>query len=237
MNLSCEIICDLLPLYRDRVCSEESAAAVKEHLAQCTACHGMLESMDANIHAEASATKEDISTSAAMRALGKRWRRSRLLMTCTYLVAIVAFALCSIYAYYALFLEDVVPIPASQVEVAYLYRGLDGTLWYRLRIKDGKAPQGSYWRSTQYAWDTNLAGEFFDTTFRPRIVPGTDPNAMSEAIGVGGFDDDKTGLRLYYGTPEDRILIWEPGMDVPVLTDEEADEYVRNILEKGNITS
>lgn len=232
--LPCEIICDLLPLYRDQVCSAESSAAVKEHLLQCAACQRALESMDADIRASAPATPEDISTGIAMHALGRRWRRSKLMMTLTYLLAILAFALCSMYAYYVLFLEDVVPIPASQVELAYMYRQPDGTLWYRLRIKDGKAPQGCYWRTTQYAWDTEMAGKFFETTFRPRIVPGNDPNAMSGEIGVEGFEDGKTDVQLYYGTPEDNILLWEPGMDIPVLTEEEACEYVQSILEKGD---
>lgn len=232
--LPCEIIRDLLPLYRDQVCSAESSAAVKEHLSQCAACQGTLVSMDADIRASASATTEDISAGAAMRALGRRWRRSKLLMTLTYLLAILAFALCSLYAYYALFLEDVVPIPASQVEVAYMYRQPDGTLWYRLRIKDGKAPQGSSWTGTQYSQDTEMAGKVFETTLRPRIVLGNDPNALSGEIGVGGFEDGKTDVQLYYGTPEDNILLWEPGMDIPVLTEEEAAQYVQGILEKGD---
>ena len=33
--MNCKIIQDLLPLYCDRVCSEESAQLVEEHLADC----------------------------------------------------------------------------------------------------------------------------------------------------------------------------------------------------------
>lgn len=38
MKLNCEIIKDLLPLYNDNVCSEESKAAVEEHLKECEPC-------------------------------------------------------------------------------------------------------------------------------------------------------------------------------------------------------
>lgn len=37
-NLPCEVIKDLLPLYHDGVCSEESRKLVEEHLATCPAC-------------------------------------------------------------------------------------------------------------------------------------------------------------------------------------------------------
>ena len=41
-NLSCKMIEDILPLYVDGVCSEESRAAVEEHLAQCESCREKL---------------------------------------------------------------------------------------------------------------------------------------------------------------------------------------------------
>ncbi|MBR6045372.1 MAG: zf-HC2 domain-containing protein [Ruminococcus sp.] len=38
MRYDCDMICDLLPLYVDGVCSKASADAVEEHLAQCGPC-------------------------------------------------------------------------------------------------------------------------------------------------------------------------------------------------------
>ena len=40
--MNCKIIQDLLPLYCDRVCSEESAQLVEEHLADCGDCTALL---------------------------------------------------------------------------------------------------------------------------------------------------------------------------------------------------
>lgn len=45
--MDCNVIKDLLPLYVDRCCSDESAALVKEHLARCSACAAAYESMRA----------------------------------------------------------------------------------------------------------------------------------------------------------------------------------------------
>lgn len=43
MKLSCEVIRDLLPLYEDEVCSEESKVLLEEHLAECAACRDLQE--------------------------------------------------------------------------------------------------------------------------------------------------------------------------------------------------
>lgn len=45
MNISCEIIRDLLPLYADNVCSEESKELVEEHCSGCRECQRRLEAM------------------------------------------------------------------------------------------------------------------------------------------------------------------------------------------------
>lgn len=45
MEYNHNIIFDLLPLYADGICSEESAAAVREHLAECAECRATLETL------------------------------------------------------------------------------------------------------------------------------------------------------------------------------------------------
>ena len=45
MRIECEVIRDLLPLYADDACSGKSRELVEEHLRECPACSGMLESL------------------------------------------------------------------------------------------------------------------------------------------------------------------------------------------------
>lgn len=45
MKISCKIIEDLLPLYIDDVCSEESRRIVDEHLSECSKCSEILNQM------------------------------------------------------------------------------------------------------------------------------------------------------------------------------------------------
>lgn len=46
--MDCNVIQDLLPLYADRCCSDESAALVEEHLTGCAACAAVYGSMRAS---------------------------------------------------------------------------------------------------------------------------------------------------------------------------------------------
>ncbi|MBQ8011711.1 MAG: zf-HC2 domain-containing protein [Oscillospiraceae bacterium] len=46
MQKNCDLIKDLLPLYADEVCSEESRKAVAEHISGCSSCRSMLEKMN-----------------------------------------------------------------------------------------------------------------------------------------------------------------------------------------------
>ena len=45
MNLSCDIIRDLLPLYAEELASADSADAVEEHLLGCESCRKAYEDM------------------------------------------------------------------------------------------------------------------------------------------------------------------------------------------------
>lgn len=45
---NCEVVRDLLPLYQDEVCSEESRKLVKEHLTECESCKEIVEKLSRN---------------------------------------------------------------------------------------------------------------------------------------------------------------------------------------------
>ena len=46
MKYSCDLISDLLPLYKDEICSEASRKIVEEHLAECQDCKKILNSLN-----------------------------------------------------------------------------------------------------------------------------------------------------------------------------------------------
>lgn len=49
-NVECYIVCDLLPLYIDNACSEQTATFVKAHLQSCEKCNKLYEEMSADFH-------------------------------------------------------------------------------------------------------------------------------------------------------------------------------------------
>ncbi len=76
MNVSCEIIKDLLPLYHDGVCSNETKAIVEEHLTQCESCKAELAEMDDAL--SVSGIEQNMSEAEAVEKLSKRWKKGMI---------------------------------------------------------------------------------------------------------------------------------------------------------------
>lgn len=73
MRITCEIIKDILPLYYDNICSQDSRNLVDEHLAECTNCRKELELMNSDIK-----IKNDIEDIDTMKKISKRWKYDKL---------------------------------------------------------------------------------------------------------------------------------------------------------------
>ena len=67
--MNCEIVRDLLPLYADGLCSEESRRAVEEHLKSCEACRKLLP--------ENSAETGSPSESGVLQGISREWKRQK----------------------------------------------------------------------------------------------------------------------------------------------------------------
>ena len=70
MRNQCNIVADLLPLYQDGVCSQDSRELVEEHLAGCANCRRLAEQMAAEIAAPAKIEEID-----ALKGIKKGVRR------------------------------------------------------------------------------------------------------------------------------------------------------------------
>lgn len=76
MNISCEIIKDLLPLYHDDVCSKDSKDMVEEHLQQCESCRNELQIMDNEL--PITSRTENLAEAEVMQKLSKNWRKGMI---------------------------------------------------------------------------------------------------------------------------------------------------------------
>lgn len=76
MKASCEIIRDLLPLYHDGVCSNDSKAMIDEHLGLCDGCKVELQTMNDMLPINNVAL--NLKEAEAVEKLSKKWRRGML---------------------------------------------------------------------------------------------------------------------------------------------------------------
>lgn len=88
MHYPCELIRDLLPLYRDGVCSQATAAAVEEHLATCESCAAIHQKLIESDSVEPVSPDKPLSKS--MAKLKTTFRRKILLRAgAAFLLAVI----------------------------------------------------------------------------------------------------------------------------------------------------
>ena len=72
--MNCEIVRDLLPLYADGLCSEESRRAVEEHLKSCEACRKLLPEDPAEMPSPAAGSEGE---DGVLRSISQEWKRQK----------------------------------------------------------------------------------------------------------------------------------------------------------------
>ncbi len=80
MKLTCDIVQDLLPLYTDAVCSQDSRAAVEEHLKGCPVCRAAAGVPALPPMAPAEAPRADQAVAKSIRRVKRRWLTSLVAM-------------------------------------------------------------------------------------------------------------------------------------------------------------
>jgi len=75
MKISCEIIQDLLPLYCDGVCSQDSKQVVEAHLKDCEKCKADMCFMEQDMKTGSAQTNDNKIAKAAATA----WKKPRAL--------------------------------------------------------------------------------------------------------------------------------------------------------------
>ena len=85
MKLSCKVIEDMLPMYYDKVCSEESAALVEEHLKSCPHCSQMLSDLRVGIDIQ----EQKVDDIKPLKKIQKSYKKMKL----GWLIAIICVAI------------------------------------------------------------------------------------------------------------------------------------------------
>lgn len=128
MNENCEIIRDLLPLYRDNVCSEASRALVEAHLKECAECRRALQAIEAEVSAPEPTMQE---TFKAWQKLQRKILLKRLMKIAAVAVALV-IASGAGFVVYDQYMFAHHQIDINTVTVSNLCRLADGRIYFEL---------------------------------------------------------------------------------------------------------
>jgi len=116
MTYPCGIIRDLLPLYVDDVCNEESRSAVEEHLPECEACRKCWEAMkatDDTCEKNCNPLQEMDSISSLKRFKRKISKRIIKIVCCVTIAALTC-----IVGYHLLFNVAIKNVPLEDVSIS-----------------------------------------------------------------------------------------------------------------------
>ena len=73
MKLSCKVIEDMLPMYYDCVCSNESASLIEEHLKECPRCSRIL----ADLRSGIDISEKSVDDLKPLEGIQKKWKKSK----------------------------------------------------------------------------------------------------------------------------------------------------------------
>lgn len=127
----CEVIQDLLPLYIDKICSDESRHMVSEHLESCDACRRLYENMSKSV--EQDAAEPELDSKRAFRAIHYKWKIKKMAIICVSVVltALVVFSGCMV-------VQNVSSVHDYFFPVTYVnLRDIpDDDEWHRIRFEN-----------------------------------------------------------------------------------------------------
>ncbi len=139
MKTDCTVIKDLLPLYYDGVCSEESAEIIKKHLSECTSCdeyYTMLCDAD-KIASSAFDERKELEKAKSFKEIKKKLRKKQFIISavCILSLVIISFVVTTVLKNN----RGIVPYNDNNISVHTidddLVGRLKGSVWEQVRVK------------------------------------------------------------------------------------------------------
>jgi hypothetical protein len=223
-KISCDIIKDILPLYYDNVCSDDSKKMVEEHLAECNTCKSELDKIKTDIKIPKETIEKNISDSNAIKNISDFWNRSKVKAFIKGVI-ITAISFTVIFlGYIGLFQCNIVSVPTDVVEITNVCQLADGRIVYHVKLTDG-------YELRRIKFNMEESGKFYESPYRPIIKSKSNIDIglnnsyylfgeVQQSVYKDKYGEDAEIKALYFGTQEDNILVWEEGMDLPKASEE-----------------
>lgn len=201
--ISCDVARDLLPLYCDDVCSQDSRSLVEQHLEECEECSALLEKMKTECHIS---SEQEECHEEMVRDMAWAWRKSVKKSFLKGIFVSLFTCLLLLGAYWSLTRMILIAVPDQDVKIT-VENITDDHVEIYLEATDGKKVLSS---SAKLAED----GKYYITVKRGVIEQkngnGENWGAHFKLSRVGITEEGKTVQvkEIYYGTAGDNKLIW-----------------------------
>ncbi|MDD4850418.1 MAG: zf-HC2 domain-containing protein [Gemmiger sp.] len=210
MKTSCELIRDLLPLYYDGICSDTTKKIVEEHLAECSECSLILEKMSVSLKSTNSVRQE--SEEKIFGGVAKKWKAS---LCKSFAKGILLASLCFILFYagrYGLCQANFIAADNNVVDTTeYTLKDDANNIAVVLETTDG------YLGGTIVS-ETDEKGNVYLSIVRPIIK---EKNRDKDNLRVVYTVNIENKNAVYYGSPDNRELLWDKNTDLPQIAYEE----------------
>lgn len=219
MSVPCQLIGDLLPLYYDQVCSDDSRVLVEEHLKTCPACRQAL----ADLREQMEHPQEDME---GMREAKNAWTKEKRKafgkgVLCVLLAVVI------VLTFVRLFVIKDQPVAAEDILISQVCQMKDGSLLFHWYVDDGKklgkvdcsfetnedGTSSMYFTPMHALIELNRTDEAGLFNAYVSLYIQSDVNDMCSR--GSGYYLNPSVTKLYMGTPEDCILVWERGQELP----------------------
>ena len=131
MKLPCNVVQDLLPLYHDGVCSEESKTLVQEHIATCAQCKDFLHDLKEDT------APDKVDAAKPLLSIQMSWNKQKRNALLKGLM--IALLICAtLFASFVLATQwYFIEISTHEMEVTEIYQLKDGRIVYKLDVPEG----------------------------------------------------------------------------------------------------
>lgn len=206
----CNIVEDLLPIYVNGMCSEESREFVEEHLAQCSECGEKKRKLE-NSSADERNIIEDKTKNEFIKNAAKRINRGyRRAMIKGVVISLILCMVCGM-SYFVLCKLRISSVPNNQILVER-YKTEDSDLVFQISVNDG------YIGGMLDIYMDNKTKSCYLTIKRP-IVKSKSQKGAKDMYFYGV--DEKSIEKIYIGDSKDNKIIWESGDKVDDISNED----------------
>lgn len=217
MKISCNIIEDLIPLYHDGVCSEDSKKIIEDHLKECEICNNYLKALSGeNFQKKINIDNEEVKVNT-LKLLKKRLFRKN--------IRFAIFSIVSIVIMYSFIFKLELPIKykeglvlSQEIEENNIKLSFLGDNFYKnyFLIKtteiNGEEKNILMIYYTDSIWTKLSSKQLFKTNNTVRLASGGE-----NFWGAGNFDNinvDKDIDRIYYTIGNYEKLLNDKEMDI-----------------------